>query len=84
MDSNKRKVMAELEACFDLEQVSLIDFPLLPGGTIVRDRTGAMLLFYHDILTGRIKTMTQDDKTKESIFQQGTGASLPDAAPAIR
>ncbi len=56
MDSNKRKVMAELERCFHLDQVELIDFPLLPGGTIVKDCTGAQLVFYHDILTGQIKT----------------------------
>jgi hypothetical protein len=38
-----------------MDHVSLSDFPLLPGGVIVRDRNGEKMVFYWDILENGIR-----------------------------
>ncbi len=43
---NNERVMAFIKKTFDMDHVSLSDFPLLPGGVIVRDRDGEEMLFY--------------------------------------
>ncbi|RYD01504.1 hypothetical protein N752_29835 [Desulforamulus aquiferis] len=55
MSSNEKKVLQYLEENFNLSFFTVVDFPLLPGGKIVRDQKGDELLFYHDILDGMIK-----------------------------
>lgn len=55
MSSNEKIVLQYLDETFDLSSFTVIDFPLLPGGKIVRDTKSDELLFYHDILDGKIK-----------------------------
>jgi|Wag4MinimDraft_15_1082655.scaffolds.fasta_scaffold00901_3 hypothetical protein len=55
MDSNKTKVMEWINQHFKVENFTLIDFPFLPGGTILRDKQGAQLLVYYDFLRSQIK-----------------------------
>lgn len=55
MDSNKAKVMEWIEKHFNVENFELLDFPLFPGGTILRDKQGAQLLVYYDFLRSQIK-----------------------------
>ena len=54
MGSNEKKVLQYLEENFDLSFFTVVDFPLLPGGKILRDQKGDELLFYHDFLSGKI------------------------------
>lgn len=55
MDSNKTKVIEWINEHFNAEKFELLDFPLLPGGTILKDKQGAQLLVYYDFLRGQIK-----------------------------
>jgi hypothetical protein len=55
MDSNKAKVMQWIQQYFNTENFEIIDFPLFPGGTILKDKQGAQLLVYWDFLRGEIK-----------------------------
>ncbi len=55
MDSNKAKVMQWIQQHFNTENFEIIDFPLFPGGTILKDKQGAQLLVYWDFLRGEIK-----------------------------
>lgn len=46
--------MDHLDSIFVMENMQVEDYPFLPGGVVVRDAEGAALLFYWDILTGKV------------------------------
>lgn len=50
------KVVQWINEQFEAGAVDIVDFPLLPGGKIVRDKVGGEMLVFYDILTGEIQT----------------------------
>lgn len=54
MDSNKKEVMEFISANFDISKVTLVDFPILPGGVILTDSKNNKMLFYWDILRQKV------------------------------
>ncbi len=55
MATAKQSVKRWLADTFKLNDITLEDFPLMPGGTILRDRNGGEMLVYLDILTDTVK-----------------------------
>ena len=52
---SEKRVLDYIEQHFNLSCFEVLDFPLMPGGKILRDKNGDELLFYHDILTDTVK-----------------------------
>jgi len=58
----KERVMDWISGVF--EDVETEDFPMLPGGTIVRDKLGKSVLVFIDAATGDIKWEFPDKKDR--------------------
>lgn len=50
------KVIQWINEQFAPGAVDIIDFPILPGGKIVRDKFSGEMMVFYDILTGEIET----------------------------
>ncbi len=59
-DSNTKNVLQYLQENFDLEHFQVSDFPLMPGGKILKGKQGGELLIYWDILQQQIKWTQQE------------------------
>ena len=53
-DINKRKVMGFIIMHFDLAEFVIEDWPLLPGGTLLKDKKGGSILVWSDIMSSSI------------------------------
>lgn len=51
----KEKVLAWIRKNFHIESLELEDFPVLPGGVIIRDSNNETMLVYWDIMTQKVK-----------------------------
>ena len=60
--TSKEKVLAWLNEQFVSDSIEVVDFPALPGGTIVRDQEGGEMLVFFDALTGQVKYFERADK----------------------
>lgn len=52
--TSKDKVLAWIEENFDTTELTLIDFPILPGGTRIIDCGLNEMYVYYDILNDRV------------------------------
>lgn len=52
--TSKNKVLAWINENFDTTELTLIDFPILPGGTRVIDCELNEMYVYYDILNDRV------------------------------
>lgn len=55
LDSNRIEVMEFLKRNFNLDEVTLQQYDLYPGGVILTDKNNGKLLFYHDLISNQIK-----------------------------
>lgn len=53
--TSKQKVLTWIDKQFIPGSVTTEDFPALPGGTIVKDVEGGMMLVFFDVLTDSVK-----------------------------
>ncbi len=47
--------------------VTVTPWPLLPGGTIIRDKEGGEMLVFLDMMTGKVKWMLPGEKRKRAV-----------------
>ena len=52
---SKEKVMKWIKKQFIEDRITTKDFPVLPGGTIVRDKEGGEMFVFFDALTDSVK-----------------------------
>ena len=64
MSSPTAEIAKWIDRNFDLEYVTVTDFPLFPFGRMVRDRNGDTMVVYWDILYGRVAYTFPDDSSK--------------------
>lgn len=55
MGINSDKVMKWIKENFVIDKFEVIDFPLMPGGKILKDKNGDELLVYNDVFNDQIK-----------------------------
>lgn len=63
------RVTAWIKEQFSPGSVAIENFPLLPGGVVIRDRVGGEMLVYLDILTDTIKHAFQERRTDNDKAQ---------------
>lgn len=61
MSSPTAEIAKWIDQNFDLEYVTISDFPLFPFGRMVRDRQGQSMVVYWDILCGKVAYTFPDD-----------------------
>ena len=54
-DSLKEKVLKWIEENFESTSITIIDFPIFPGGCLIKDSQGEEMLVYYDITTENIE-----------------------------
>ena len=54
MSSPTAEIAKWIDRNFDLEYVTITDFPLFPFGRMITDRDGDTMVVYWDILKGRV------------------------------
>lgn len=64
MATPKEMVLRLIHDSFNPGTVTLEDFPMFPGGQIVRDRFGDQLLIYYDITINCIWSQSLDGWTR--------------------
>ncbi len=52
--TNKYQVKKWINKNFNTDEIETEDMPLLPGGTIIKDKAGATMLVYYDILLDKV------------------------------
>lgn len=55
MNKLEKKVMEWIEVNFNIEDIEIEDFPLLPGGKVIKDRDNNKMLVYFHILHNEIR-----------------------------
>lgn len=61
MSSPTAEIAKWIDQNFDLEYVTITDFPLFPFGRMITDRDGDTMVVYWDILKGRVTYAYPDD-----------------------
>lgn len=64
MATPKEMVLKLINDSFNPGTVTLEDFPMFPGGQIVRDRLRDQLLIYYDITNDCIQSQSPDGWTR--------------------
>lgn len=64
MSSPMAEIAKWIDRNFDLEYVTVTDFPLFPFGRMVTDRKGQSMVVYYDIMTGRVAYTFPDGDPK--------------------
>lgn len=61
-DVNKQRVMGFIQINFEVEEFEMEDWPMLPGGTLLKGKDGGSILLWADILSNSIYYSVNGDK----------------------
>ncbi len=62
MSRSRGKVRDWIKDSFEENSVELKDFPILPGGTLIKDNQGGEMLAFWDIETHQVKYFIRENK----------------------
>ena len=65
MPSPTAEIAKWIDQNFDLEYITVTDFPLFPFGRMVRDRQGQSMVVFWDIMTGKVTWRFPDGDPQE-------------------